>query len=53
MEHVRQNVFAVYQYKEFRRKFVYPIATVGLSYAISLGLYRCTCLPVESQGRPH
>jgi hypothetical protein len=51
MEHVRQNVLALCQDGEFGRKVEYTIATVVLSYANSLELYRRTLLLVKSQNR--
>jgi hypothetical protein len=49
MEHVRENLVVLYQDDESRRKVVYYIAAIVLSYGITLGLYRRTCLPFEYQ----
>ncbi|CAE7185156.1 hypothetical protein P3342_008311 [Pyrenophora teres f. teres] len=46
MEHVRQNLLALYEDEVFRRKVVYVIATGVLLYSISLGLYRLTLHPL-------
>ena len=51
MEHVRENLVALYQDDESRRKVLYYIAAIVLGYVITLGVYRRTCLPVKHQSR--
>ncbi|USP82213.1 Cytochrome P450 [Curvularia clavata] len=46
MEHVRENLVALYQDDESRRKVLYYIAAIVLSYVITLGLYRLTIHPL-------